>query len=55
MKSFSFEFVFSNLSIKDILTTIKNSNEELNDLQRELLLTIEVEPTFVNNFEKKFN
>ncbi|CAF1595807.1 unnamed protein product, partial [Adineta steineri] len=29
-------------SYQDILVTIKNSNEELNDVQKQLLLTIEV-------------
>ena len=39
-KIFSFNFHY--FIIEDILMTMKNSNEELNDLQRQLLLTIEV-------------
>jgi hypothetical protein len=43
VRDYSLISIFLYSIIEDILMTMKNSNEELNDLQRQLLLTIEVE------------
>jgi hypothetical protein len=43
VRDYSLILIFLYSIIEDILMTMKNSNEELNDLQRQLLLTIEVE------------